>query len=101
MSGLEGILDRIADLAGVARDRAARDLAAASAAAVDISSIDGVFVATSSAREKVIALDKELHHAGELTPRQLISGGVGNVGDAMPQPVTMTAPAANPADSGH
>ncbi len=50
--------------------------------AVDISRIDGQSVASASARDQVIAVDNELHHAGELTPRQLISGGVGNVGDA-------------------
>ena len=49
--------------------------------AVDISTIDGHAVASASARAVVIKLDTELHHAGELTPRQLISGGVGNVRD--------------------
>lgn len=49
--------------------------------AVDISTIDGHSVASSSARAVVIQLDKELHNAGALVPRQLITGGVGNVID--------------------
>jgi hypothetical protein len=49
--------------------------------AVDISTIDGQAVAQSSARAAVIKVDTELNRAGELTPRQLISGGVGNVRD--------------------
>ncbi len=50
--------------------------------AVDISTIDGHSVASSSARAVVIEIDRELHAAGVLLPRQLITGGVGNVIDA-------------------
>jgi hypothetical protein len=50
--------------------------------AVDVSSIDGHSIASSSARNLVLAVDKALHKAADLTPRQLISGGVGNVRDA-------------------
>ena len=46
--------------------------------AVDISTIDGHSVATPSARAAVIQVDKQLHNAGALVPRQLITGGVGN-----------------------
>ena len=49
--------------------------------AVDISTIDGHSVASTGARAAVIQLDKELHNAGALVPRQLITGGVGNVID--------------------
>ncbi|HEX3909187.1 MAG TPA: peptidoglycan-binding domain-containing protein [Solirubrobacteraceae bacterium] len=49
---------------------------------VDISSIDGHSIALASARALVIKVDNELHQAGALVPRQLISGGVGNVRDA-------------------
>jgi hypothetical protein len=49
--------------------------------AVDISTIDGHSIASSSARAAVIQLDTELHNAGALVPRQLITGGVGNVID--------------------
>jgi hypothetical protein len=49
--------------------------------AVDISTIDGHSVASASARDVVLQLDRQLHKAGALIPRQLISGGVGNVRD--------------------
>ena len=49
--------------------------------AVDISTIDGHSVASSSSRPVVIEIDKELHAASVLLPRQLITGGVGNVLD--------------------
>jgi hypothetical protein len=49
--------------------------------AVDVSTIDGHSVASASARAVVLQLDRQLHNAGALTPRQLISGGVGNVRD--------------------
>lgn len=49
--------------------------------AVDISSIDGHSVAASSSRAVVLAVDRALHQAGPLLPRQLITGGVGNVLD--------------------
>lgn len=49
--------------------------------AVDISSIDGHSIAQASARALVIRIDTALHQAGALVPRQLISGGVGNVRD--------------------
>jgi hypothetical protein len=49
--------------------------------AVDISSIDGVAVSSPGpqALALVLAIDKALHAAGPLKPRQLISGGCGNV----------------------
>ena len=47
--------------------------------AVDISTVDGHAVASSSSREAVLVVDNELRHAGMLTPRQLITGGCGNV----------------------
>jgi len=50
--------------------------------AVDISSIDGHSVAFSSARAQVLTIDRALHQAGPLLPRQLITGGVGNAADA-------------------
>jgi hypothetical protein len=50
--------------------------------AVDISSIDGHSIALTSSRAQVIKVDTELHEAGALKPRQLISGGVGNKRDA-------------------
>jgi hypothetical protein len=50
--------------------------------AVDISSIDGHSVASGSSRAVVLAIDQALHEAGALLPRQLISGGVGNILDA-------------------
>src|ERR1051326_8932104 len=50
--------------------------------AVDISSIDGHSVAFSSARAQVLTIDRALHQAGALLPRQLITGGVGNAADA-------------------
>lgn len=49
--------------------------------AVDISTIDGHSVAESSSRAVVLAVDRALHHPGNLLPRQLITGGVGNVLD--------------------
>jgi hypothetical protein len=49
--------------------------------AVDISTVDGQSIASRAARAAVIELDKELHNAGALVPRQLITGGVGNVID--------------------
>jgi hypothetical protein len=49
--------------------------------AVDISTIDGHSVASASARALVLQVDHQLHNAGALLPRQLISGGVGNVRD--------------------
>ncbi len=48
---------------------------------MDVSSIDGHSIALASARALVIKVDGELHNAGPLTPRQLISGGVGNARD--------------------
>lgn len=48
---------------------------------VDISSIDGDSIATASARAVAIEVDNELHKAGGLVPRQLITGGVGNAAD--------------------
>jgi Putative peptidoglycan binding domain len=50
--------------------------------AVDISTIDGHSVASASSRASVLVIDKALRNAGNLTPRQLISGGCGNVRDA-------------------
>jgi hypothetical protein len=50
--------------------------------AVDISTIDGHAVASPSSRSSVLIVDKALRNAGSLTPRQLISGGCGNVRDA-------------------
>jgi hypothetical protein len=49
--------------------------------AVDISSIDGHSLASSSARPAALNVDKALHAAGFLLPRQLITGGVGQVLD--------------------
>jgi hypothetical protein len=49
--------------------------------AVDISSIDGHSLASSSARTVALKIDKALHEAGVLLPRQLITGGVGQVLD--------------------
>jgi hypothetical protein len=49
--------------------------------AVDISSIDGHSVAVSSTRALVLTIDRALHQSGPLLPRQLITGGVGNVLD--------------------
>jgi Putative peptidoglycan binding domain len=60
--------------------------------AVDISSIDGHSIASSSARAAVIQLDKELHNAGALVPRQLITGGVGNVIDEAIERFTIPDP---------
>jgi len=50
--------------------------------AVDISTIDGHSVASPSSRASVLKIDRALAHAGALKPRQLISGGCGNVRDA-------------------
>ena len=61
--------------------------------AVDISSIDGQSVASSSSRAKVLLIDQALHQAGPLTPRQLITGGCGNVRDT--QISAMSIPAAD------
>ena len=60
--------------------------------AVDISSIDGHSIASLSARAAVIQLDKELHNAGALVPRQLITGGVGNVIDETIEGFTIPDP---------
>jgi hypothetical protein len=49
--------------------------------AVDISSVDGHSIALASSRAQVLAVDKALHAAGPLKPRQLISGGCGNARD--------------------
>jgi len=49
--------------------------------AVDISSVDGHSLASSSARTIALKIDKALHDAGVLLPRQLITGGVGQVLD--------------------
>jgi putative peptidoglycan binding protein len=49
--------------------------------AVDISTIDGHSVASPSSRAQVLIIDKALQNAGALKPRQLISGGCGNVRD--------------------
>jgi hypothetical protein len=49
--------------------------------AVDISSIDGQSLASGSARTVALKIDKALHDAGVLLPRQLITGGVGQVLD--------------------
>jgi hypothetical protein len=40
----------------------------------------------------VIQLDKELHHAGALVPRQLITAGVGNVVDPTIESFTLPSP---------
>jgi peptidoglycan hydrolase-like protein with peptidoglycan-binding domain len=50
--------------------------------AVDISSIDAQSVGAGSSRALVIAINQALHNAGPLKPRQLISGGCGNVRDS-------------------
>ena len=50
--------------------------------AVDISSIDGHSLASSSARTVALNVDKALHDAGFLLPRQLITGGVGQILDS-------------------
>jgi peptidoglycan hydrolase-like protein with peptidoglycan-binding domain len=61
--------------------------------AVDISTIDGHAVASSSARAAVLQVDKELHNSGGLVPRQLITGGVGNVIDQTIESFTIPNPA--------
>lgn len=50
--------------------------------AVDISTVDGHSVASPSSRASVLKIDRALGKAGHLQPRQLISGGCGNVRDA-------------------
>jgi hypothetical protein len=60
--------------------------------AVDISTIDGHSVASSSARAVVLGVDRELHNAGVLVPRQLITGGVGNVIDPTIEALTLPSP---------
>jgi hypothetical protein len=60
--------------------------------AVDISTIDGHAVSSPSARAAVIQVDKELHNAGALVPRQLITGGVGDVIDATIEAFTIPSP---------
>lgn len=60
--------------------------------AVDISTIDGHSIASSSARAAVIQLDTELHNAGALVPRQLITAGVGNVLDQTIESFTLPKP---------
>jgi hypothetical protein len=50
--------------------------------AVDISTIDGHSVASASSRSLVLVVARALRAAGNLTPRQLITGGCGNVQDA-------------------
>lgn len=60
--------------------------------AVDISSVDGHSIASPSARAAVIQLDEELHNAGALVPRQLITGGVGNVIDETIERLTIPNP---------
>jgi hypothetical protein len=60
--------------------------------AVDISTIDGHAVSSRSARASVIQIDKELHNAGTLVPRQLITGGVGNVIDQTIEGFTIPSP---------
>jgi|SRR5215469_4774389 len=57
--------------------------------AVDISTIDGHPVNSSSARAVVIQVDEQLHNAGVLKPRQLISGGVGNTIDQAIEALTI------------
>ncbi len=61
--------------------------------AVDISTIDGHPINSSSARAAVIQVDKQLHDAGTLKPRQLITGGVGNVIDQTIEALTIPDPA--------
>jgi hypothetical protein len=60
--------------------------------AVDISTIDGHPVNSSSARAVVIQVDKELRNAGALRPRQLITGGVGNKIDQTIKALTLPNP---------
>lgn len=61
--------------------------------AVDVSTIDGHPVSLSSARAVVIQVDKQLHNAGGLVPRQLITGGVGNMIDQTIEGFTIPNPA--------
>jgi hypothetical protein len=61
--------------------------------AVDISTIDEHSVALPSARAAVIQVDKQLHNAGALIPRQLITGGVGNKIDQTIEGLTIPSPA--------
>jgi hypothetical protein len=60
--------------------------------AVDISTIDGHPINSPSARAAVLQVDKELHNAGPLVPRQLITGGVGNVIDKTIEDLTIPNP---------
>ena len=61
--------------------------------AVDISTIDGHPINSPSARAVVIQVDKQLNNAGALRPRQLITGGVGNVIDQTIEALTIPDPA--------
>jgi hypothetical protein len=61
--------------------------------AVDISTIDGHSIASASARAVVMQVDKQLHNAGALVPRQLITGGVGNMIDQTIEGLTIPSPA--------
>jgi hypothetical protein len=61
--------------------------------AVDISSIDGHSINSLSARAVVIQVDEQLHNAGALKPRQLITGGVGNEIDQAIEGLTIPSPA--------
>lgn len=61
--------------------------------AVDISTIDGHPINSPSARAVVIQVDKQLRNAGALTPRQLITGGVGNKIDQTIEALTIPNPA--------
>ena len=60
--------------------------------AVDISTIDGHPVNSSSARAVVIQVDEQLRNAGALRPRQLITGGVGNKIDQTIEALTIPDP---------
>ena len=60
--------------------------------AVDISTIDGHPINSSSARAVVIQVDKQLRNAGALRPRQLITGGVGNKIDQTIEALTLPNP---------
>jgi hypothetical protein len=65
--------------------------------AVGISTIDGHSIASPSARAVVMQADKELHNAGALVPRQLITGGVGNMIDQTIESLTIPSPVVVPA----
>ena len=60
--------------------------------AVDISTIDGHPINSPSARAVVIQVDNQLHNAGALIPRQLITGGVGNKIDQTIEALTIPNP---------